>query len=326
VFAGKEPGFDAIVGNPPFAGKNTLIASHRERYPDWLRTIHEGAHGNADLVAHFFRRAFVLLRRGGAFGLIATNTIRQGDTRATSLRPIREAGGTIFRAVRRLRWPGEAAVVVSVVHIRKGSHPGPVELDGRLVERITAFLFPRGGDADPVRLAANAGKGFQGSIVLGKGFTFDDTDQTGEANPLTEMQQLIDESSHNGERIFPYIGGEEVNSNPTHAHHRYVINFGTMTESEARRWPDLMSIVEAKILGKRASHSTAEWWHFERLRAELYEAVRGLPRVLVNSSKAAPQYAVAMLPSHMIYSQNLNVFALPTMACFCSLQCRVHET
>ena len=25
--------------------------------------------------------------------------------------------------------------------------------------------------------------------------------------------------------IFPYIGGEEVNTSPTHAHHRYVINF-----------------------------------------------------------------------------------------------------
>ena len=27
------------------------------------------------------------------------------------------------------------------------------------------------------------------------------------------------------EAIFPYIGGEEVNTSPTHAHHRYVINF-----------------------------------------------------------------------------------------------------
>ncbi len=45
-------------------------------------------------MAHFFRRAFGLLQQGGNFGLIATNTIRQGDTRATGLRPIRAAGGT----------------------------------------------------------------------------------------------------------------------------------------------------------------------------------------------------------------------------------------
>jgi len=32
----------------------------------WLQQAHKGAHGNADLVAHFFRRAFDLLRDGGS--------------------------------------------------------------------------------------------------------------------------------------------------------------------------------------------------------------------------------------------------------------------
>jgi hypothetical protein len=65
VFARENGGFDAIVGNPPFAGKNTIISGNRENYLPWLQTLHEGAHGNADLVAHFFRRAFGLLRLGG---------------------------------------------------------------------------------------------------------------------------------------------------------------------------------------------------------------------------------------------------------------------
>ena len=59
-----------------------------KNYLPWLQTLHEGAHGNADLVAHFFRRAFGLLRQGGVFGLIATNTIGQGDTRASGLTTI----------------------------------------------------------------------------------------------------------------------------------------------------------------------------------------------------------------------------------------------
>ncbi len=90
VFQREHAGFDAIVGNPPFAGKNTLINSNPEHYLPWLQTVHEGAHGNADLVAHFFRRAYGLLGDGGAFGLIATNTIAQGDTRATGLRWLRQ--------------------------------------------------------------------------------------------------------------------------------------------------------------------------------------------------------------------------------------------
>ena len=71
VFDQENPGFDGFIGNPPFAGKNALAASNIKGYPNWLKTLHEQSHGNADLVAHFYRRAFNLLRDGGAFGLIA---------------------------------------------------------------------------------------------------------------------------------------------------------------------------------------------------------------------------------------------------------------
>jgi hypothetical protein len=125
IFDRDNPGFDAIVGNPPFAYKNTIIASHRPGYLDWLK-IHEGAHGNADLFAHFYRRPFGLLRQGGCCGLLATNTIRQGDTRATGLRPIRDAGGTIYTARRRIRWPGEAAAEVCVAPRYQGCAPWPL--------------------------------------------------------------------------------------------------------------------------------------------------------------------------------------------------------
>jgi hypothetical protein len=92
VFEREDPGFDAFVGNPPFGGKNTVAAGNVAHYPNWLQALHEETHGNADLVAHFFRRAFNLLRQSGAFGLIATNTIAQGDTRASGLRWICQHG------------------------------------------------------------------------------------------------------------------------------------------------------------------------------------------------------------------------------------------
>ena len=59
------------------------------------------------------------------------------------------------------------------------------------------------------------------------GFTFDDTDAKGVASPLAELRRLIDCETHaqRSRPISPYIGGEEVNTSPTHAYHRYVINF-----------------------------------------------------------------------------------------------------
>ena len=142
-------GFDVIVGNPPYAGKNTLTDANAEGYLPWLQLLHSESHGNSDLVAHFFRRVFTLLRANGCFGLIATNTIGQGDTRSTGLRWLCTHGATIYRARKRLKWPGEAAVVVSVVHVCKGELEGPFLLDGRQVPVITAYLFHAGGHEDP---------------------------------------------------------------------------------------------------------------------------------------------------------------------------------
>ena len=36
----------------------------------------------------------------------------------------------------------------------------PILLDGKPVEKITAFLFPKGGNENPKTLLANAGKSF----------------------------------------------------------------------------------------------------------------------------------------------------------------------
>ena len=351
VFDRENPGFDAFVGNPPFGGKNTVNAANPPRYLDWLKETHRESHGNSDLVAHFFRRGFHLLREGGTLGLIATNTIAQGDTRSTGLRWICENGGVIYHATRRFKWLGQAAVVVSVIHLGRGGVPGGKRLDGKSASRITAFLFDQGGHQNPVTLSANAGRSFQGSIVLGMGFTFDDTDGKGVATPLAEMRRLIASDQRNKEVIFPYIGGEEVNASPTQAHHRYVINFrdfplrrGDLGESwsaadERQRlawlrsgivpddyrgpvaadWPDLLEIVELKVLPERVRQkdrgAKEKWWQFIRPRSELYATISSLDQVLV-ISRVGEHCAFGFLPQRFIFSERLVVFPFSSYAAF----------
>ena len=329
VFERENPGFDGFVGNPPFAGKNSVAAGNVAGYPSWLKEMHEESHGNADLVAHFYRRAFSLVRDGGTFGLIATNTIAQGDTRSTGLRWICEHGGEIYRATKRVKWPGDAAVIVSVLHVAREACTENRVLDGETVDRITAFLFHRGGHADPARLAANAGKSFIGSYVLGMGFTFDDTDRKGVALSLAEMERLIESDPRNRVVIFPYIGGEEVNTSPTHAHRRYVINFGDRTETECRkRWPLLMAIVDdrvkpARMKDNRHAYRNLWWQHAER-RKELYSAIAGRDRVLV-VSRIGNAFAFAFVPTGTICNEKTVVFPFTSFAGFAVLQSRAHE-
>ena len=329
VFERKRPGFDAIVGNPPFGGKNTTESANPEHYLDWLKELHNESHGNADVVAHFYRRSFKLLRKDGAFGLIATNTIGQGDTRSTGLRWICTHGGEIYNARKRLKWPGRAAVVVSVVYIVNGAWSHNRLLDGHPVDTITAYLFHAGSSEDPAHLADNVGKSFIGSYVLGMGFTFDDTDTKGVATPLAEMHQLIEKEPRNGDVIFPYIGGEEVNDSPTHAHCRHVINFGDRSEDECRAdWPELMAIVEEKVKPKRLTDNRASyrryWWQYAEKRSELQTAIADLDRVLV-ICRHQPQWATAFLRASSVFAESLVVFPLDKHTAFCALQSRPHE-
>lgn len=360
VFARDNGGFDAIVGNPPFAGKNTTIAGNREYYLEWLQTLHTGAHGNADLVAHFFRRAFGLTRQGGSFGLIATNTIGQGDTRETGLCKIITDGGAIAHAIKRLKWPGEAAVVVSVVHVAKGEADAPT-LDGRGVSRVSAYLVEGDLDASPASLNENEGKSFQGSILLGMGFTFDEANAAkGKATTLADMDRLIAGDPRNAEIIKPYLGGEEVNNSPSHANNRYVIDFLDrplerketgqswirLTEElqrqqlrdgvvafdypgeVARDWPSLIEIVERLVKPERDKDPRdarrKRWWiHGERATG-LYSAIAPLPRFFA-VSQVSPQFGVAALPVGPVYAMTLICFAFSTNASFATLQSRVHE-
>ena len=360
VFSGQEPGFDAIVGNPPFAGKNTLLNGNREHYLDWLQILHEGAHGNADLVAHFFRRAFALLRPGGCLGLIATNTIGQGDTRESGLRAVITAGGSIIRATRRLPWPGEAAVVVSVVHVLRGDRCGPV-LDGQKVQRISAYLVEGDLDSNPMPLAANAKKAFQGMILLGLGFTFDDEAAAkGKASPISEMHRLTDRDPRNAQRIFPFIAGEELNGSPTQTHRRWAIDFNDFplarkklnklwTAMNAREkeecrssglvpedypgpvaadWPDLLGILERLVkperLAKKGSERGAPWWLHLRARPGLRAAKENLNRIIA-ISLITKYISFSYLPSSTICSHNLNVFAIEDDMIYASMQTRSHE-
>lgn len=332
VFARENSGFDAMIGNPPFLGGKRISEEYGTRYRDWLAMLHSRSTRNIDLIGHFFLRSFVLLRNDGVLGLIGTNTLAQGDTREGSLAIILADGGAISRAEKRVRWPGEAAVVVSVVHIVKGAACSP-HLDGQPVERISAYLVEGDFDSSPSRLAANSGKAFQGSIVLGMGFTFDDEAAAkGTATSLTEMQNIIETDKMCAERIFPYIGGDEINTSPTQAHHRFVINVNDLTidkiEEEFRPLFNILSLLvrpeRQKEKNKKNGPMYYEWWRYWRERPELYRSIRTLPHAFA-LSRVSAHMSVASVPTNVIFADSCVVFAFATFAPFSVLQSRVHE-
>jgi hypothetical protein len=320
-------GFDAIVGNPPFMGGKKISGSLGDAYAGWLTTAHAGASGNTDLVAHFYRRTFELLRDGGAFGLIATKTIAQGDTRRGGLAWLGMHGGEIINARRRVKWPGAAAVVVSVVVVTRGETGAQRFIDNRPVDFVSAFLSHRGTHEDPARLLSNLNRSFIGCDIKGQGFLFADDDQG--ATPVSVMRGLIAADPRNSQCLRPYIGGEELNTSPTQSHHRWVIHFGEMDEAEARQWPALIGIVEEKVKPERETKSQdlAEWpwWRFWRVRGELENACRGLDEVLA-IAQTADVLAFTFIRLPTTFSHTVVVFPSQSRSLFAALQSRIHES
>jgi hypothetical protein len=334
VFERENSGFDAIAGNPPFAGKNALLRSQPPAYLSWLKELHSQSHGNSDLVAHFFRRAFLLVRKDGCVGLLATNSIAQGDTRSTGLRFICTHGGNVYSATKRVRWPGQAAVVVSIVHFIKGDFTAIRLLNGRPVKRVSAYLFPNGPDDAPIRLSVNLDTAFKGAVIMGDGFIFSDPPREGGAGPTEMARRLLTDGaeSYSGV-ILPYIAGGELNDMPNPAATRFIISFGEMSEREARRWPELMRIVEEKVKPYRLTlggNRDAEvrrkyWWRWGRYTPALYNRAASLSRVLV-CAHTGPHKSFVFLPPNTAFDQSLIVFCLERWAEFAGIQSRVHGT
>jgi len=330
VFDRENPGFDAIVGNPPFLGGTRISTEHGMSYFQWLTNAFAPAGHLCDQVAYFFRQAYKLLRKNGTFGLIATNTIAQGDTREGGLRPILAQGSTIYSALTRLKWPGTAAVTVSVVHVHKGQLTESADLDGKVVNRINAYLVAGENDGPPMRLQGNPYFS-AGSKIYGQGFLFDDSDP--KANPLSLMRSLLNEDPGLKERILSYIGGDEINSNPSQSPHRFAISLSDVKEEcDLAKYAKLADIVREKVkperdlLGSNPNNTPLKrrWWAYQAHRPELYAKLRSMDRVLV-VSLLTKHLSFIFLPTGMIYSHRVAVFCLDSFASFCALQSYVHE-
>ncbi|MDO4905796.1 MAG: ATP phosphoribosyltransferase regulatory subunit [Lautropia sp.] len=272
VFANGRGGFDAIIGNPPFLGGQKITGVAGTAFRNWLVAhIAEGRRGSADLVAYFFLRAWNLLREGGGFGLLAVNTIAEGDTRQVGLEAMVRAGAVIHAAYPNEPWPGKAAVVVSRVHVHKGEWLGERSLLGRPAPFISAFLSDR-EEWSPKRLKANEGMAFQGSIVLGMGFVLSHE----------EAQRMLDADPRNADVIFPYINGDDLNSDPEQRPGRWVVNFWDWSENRAREYKLPWAWIEERVKPERQLVNDGSssgrrrkqyWWLYGSDAKTLYHAV-----------------------------------------------------
>lgn len=315
VFA--NGGFDVVLGNPPFMGGLKISKEYGDKYRDWLESAYSGFVGKVDLCALFFRRAFSCISDEAAFGLIATNTIAQGDTRLAGLARIIAQGGAVEFAERYVKWPGRANVEVDLVACRKRRGvPGGI-LDGKQTGFISSRLDDE-PESEPATLRDRLGHAFQGDVLRGSGFVLEEQ----------EARTLLAQDERNEECIFPYLNGEDFNDHPEQQASRRVICFHGWPLTRAEQYPILLDLVRQRVKPERdrirVERDREKWWLFWRYRGELRSAIRTL-RVVMVRSRVSELHAVDFAPRGWIYSDATVVFAFDDYFHFSLLQSNVHE-
>ncbi|MFI8362548.1 Eco57I restriction-modification methylase domain-containing protein [Streptomyces sp. NPDC085612] len=300
-------GFDAVVGNPPFLGGPKVTGAFGERYREYLVSVSgRGVRGIIDLVAYFVLRAHDLLNSFGHAGLVATNSLAQGDTRGAALDRLILEGAVIRKAIKSEPWPSRSALLeycaVWLSRATLGSE-SPRSLDGVAVVGITASLDPVfRSSATPERLMENQGVAFIGSYVLGLGFIVESS----------TAQAWIAEDPRYGEVLFPYLNGRDLNSDSTFTPSRWIINFHDWPEKRAMEYPKAYEQVRRLVRPERSRNNRAVyrecWWQYAEKRPAMVQAVAPLRRALVMAQVS--KTAIPVFVSHdMVLDQKLIVFA-----------------
>ncbi|GAA2109560.1 Eco57I restriction-modification methylase domain-containing protein [Streptomyces synnematoformans] len=306
VFTERD-GFDAVVGNPPFLGGKKLTGALGEAYREYLVNHVAGERrGSADLVAYFALRAHELLNAGGQTGLVATNTLAQGDTREVGLDRLAEQGVEIRRAVKSEPWPS-ASAVLEYCAVWTSKAPVAMEVERQIGDvvvpsGISTSLNPAtrvASWAEP--LARNTGVAFIGALVLGLGFTM--------SEETARVWIAADERYR--EVLFPYLNGQDINTHPEHRTDRWIINFRDWTQAKAAEYPKAYEKVRREVKPERENNNRKVyreyWWQFAEKQRAMVKGIESLDRCIVITLVSKAVMPV-MVPTGPVFAHKLGVF------------------
>lgn len=267
------PKVDAIIGNPPYHGDRQLRGVIGDEEVVWLqRTFGIGV---KDYCIYFLRRVHEHLSPGCRAGLVLTNSVASGRSAPVGLGYVLENGGVITDAISSQKWSGEAQVHVSIVNWINGKFDANPLLDGRPVKRISQKLMDEPA-APPTRaLAENEGLAFIGF--------FPHAVAAWKVNEIERLRLLDDPDVDYSRVLSRYMTGNDLNQKPVIEPSDWLINFGRMSQEEARSFPKAFQIVEERVKPvrdkvRREAHKKY-WWRWAETRPALLDAVAPLSRM-----------------------------------------------
>jgi hypothetical protein len=310
-------GFDCILGNPPYLGGVLLSGTYGHAFCRYVKWQYDPA-GLSDLVVFFARRIFALLRPGGFTAFITTNSIKDGDIRQDGLDVIQSQGGTINFAVRSIRWPGRANLVISELALHKGPWAGMRMLDGVNVEQINTYLENAEVTKPPLLMASNSNSLFAGYDILGDGFVVEPD----------EAEELFSANPQDREVVLPILNGQELNNDPSQVASRFVVCFWDREIDEARRYSAPFQLVLERVKPFRDKQNRAAnrdyWWQYNETRSGLRAKLVGLTRCF-GAAATTKHLNFSALLTNYVFTHAIKVLASDRWDLYAVVQSTLHE-
>jgi hypothetical protein len=280
------PRADFIIGNPPFLGQFRQREAFGDGYVDALRATYSDVPDAADFVMYWWYKAAKEVAEGRTIraGLITTQSITQQQNRQVIV-DAETRGARVSWAIADHYWndgSDDARVRVAMTVIAKDPPFATLVTVNSEAEVVATVQVPRlnvdlSAHADvpraaAVNLLANQAVASAGYKLHGSGFVV----LPEEAGPLLAAEPSL------AAVLKPYRNGKDFTTRPRGV---YLIDFGLMSEQEARRYPVLYGIVREKVKPEREANKRTiyaqYWWRFGEARRDLRAAMAGLPRYIV---------------------------------------------
>jgi len=301
VFSRVTPGFDALIGNPPFLGNRLWRGALGEKFQWQCQMVLGKSPGKVDLCVVFHRRAVDLLRKDGCYGLLSTSNVAEGSAIDVGLGIVVKSGNIYF-ARKGMPWPGAAAVVVAIVGFFKGRWRGSCDADGSKCVRIGPRLEPESVNVWEPKPLSDAPFAFEG-VNNSKGLAFLISSSSSWFQILTQERDSL---------LRPYITGDDITSSALNHIQRWALDIeGRNLDEIALRWPQAARFLVEVVKPTRTPEALKSykglidrWWQFPRHRSELMKRLRQCMNFIAYSKNT--KYPVGMLaPSKWIYTNKV---------------------
>lgn len=264
---------DIIIGNPPFLGGKYLRVERGDEYAEKIYKRFPKVKGQVDFCTHWFRLAHNNTAKH--CGLVATNSVSQGQSRKASLEYINENNGFITSAISTQVWSGEANVHVSIVNWVKDKKnvPKKLYLDDTEVKSISSSLTNDAIDVTKAnKIEGNKKKSFQSCELSGKGFIISEE----------IAKSWIKANKENSIVLKPMLDGLALVT-PNYKL-EWVIDFNKMPLEEASKFQLPFNHVKEFVKPERQNNKEKsrreKWWLFGRSRPAMRTAMIGLESYL----------------------------------------------